>query len=130
MHLTGSGNANDADPQTLAFKKVNARSEADGKITPEKWVAYVPEYRNIGDGLDKDGFTTIKVKLAKPANVTDTVWNALEEGKRQTLYTLPPTAAKPTTTPTLKPQETPTAHSPQAASTSSATTSIASPSPA
>ncbi len=90
VHLTGSGNANDADPQTLAFKKVNARSEADGKITPEKWVAYVPEYRNIGDGLDKDGFTTIKVKLAKPANVTDTVWNALEEGKKTNLIYFAP----------------------------------------
>lgn len=54
---------------TLKFKKTSERTEtrdADGKIlsvTPEKWVAYVPEHRNI----KVDDFTTVRVRLRKPA---------------------------------------------------------------
>ncbi len=47
----------------LQFKKVASRTEnADGTVTPEKWVAYMPEYRNIGT----NDFTKIKVTLADP----------------------------------------------------------------
>lgn len=49
---------NDKDQKELEFKKVSSRTE-----TPEKWVAYVPEYKNIGVG---DGYTAIEVTLANP----------------------------------------------------------------
>ena len=60
-HLVGGNN--DAKVVELEFKKVSSRTEGEGnENTLEKWVAYVPEYKNIGVG----DFTTIEVTLANP----------------------------------------------------------------
>ncbi len=62
VHLTENassdnkgGGTNDANPISLQFTRV--------KKSPETWVAYVPEYRNTGEG---DTPTTIKVTLKNP----------------------------------------------------------------
>lgn len=58
VHLVEGKNAY---VENIAFKKVSDHSE-----TPvEKWVAYVPEYKNIGVGED---YTAITVTLADPAS--------------------------------------------------------------
>lgn len=64
VHLTNGATTdnkgkgtNDATPASLNFKKVTA----DG-VKPEKWVAYVPEYKNIG----VENYTSIRVKLKNP----------------------------------------------------------------
>ncbi len=75
VHLTFGADAknqvagtNDADPMPVQFKRVTGRTvnkDADGNllsVTPERWVAYVPEHRNIG----VDDYTTIRVRLKKP----------------------------------------------------------------
>lgn len=52
LHLTNNGK-NDDSTGTLSFKKVTAEG-----IFPEKWVAYVPEYKNDGDD-----YTAIEVEV-------------------------------------------------------------------
>lgn len=53
---------------SLNLTKISDRKEnTDGSVIPEKWVAYVPEYRNI----DVDDFTTLRVRLKKPATADD-----------------------------------------------------------
>ena len=64
VHLTNNGQ-NDAAPTSIALTKIASRTEADGKVTPERWVAYIPEYKNINE-LDKNDFCSIKVTLANP----------------------------------------------------------------
>ena len=59
VHLVGGNNALASQDGSLEFKKVSSYSET----TAEKWVAYVPEYQNIGVG---DGYTAITVTLAEP----------------------------------------------------------------
>lgn len=63
LHLVGKDNTNDSnpDPNGLKFTKVSSRSD-DGE-TLEKWIAYVPEYRNIEVG---QGFCSIILTLANP----------------------------------------------------------------
>ncbi|MDE5714109.1 MAG: hypothetical protein K2I16_10915 [Muribaculaceae bacterium] len=64
-HLVGG--KNDANAVELEFKKVSSRKENDDKtVTPEKWVAYVPEYINVGT----DDYTVITVTLANPDGET------------------------------------------------------------
>lgn len=64
-HLVGG--KNDANMVELEFKKVSSRKENDDKtVTPEKWVAYVPEYINVGT----DDYTVITVTLANPDGET------------------------------------------------------------
>ncbi len=78
VHLTygatsenkGSG-MNDSDPSVITFKRVNNRTEFDNVVKPEKWVAYVPEYKNIGV-ID---FTTIRVTLADPNPGSSSQWS-------------------------------------------------------
>lgn len=52
VHLPGG--SNDADATRLPLKKVSD--------SPERWVAYVPEYKNIAT----DNFTSVRLKLKKP----------------------------------------------------------------
>lgn len=59
VHLVGGINAPADQDGSLEFKKVSDYSET----TPEKWVAYVPEYKNIGVGEE---YTAITVTLAEP----------------------------------------------------------------
>lgn len=82
VHLVGEGNDNDT--KELKFKKVSSRTEGDGnKYTPEKWVAYVPEYKNIG----VEDFTTIEVELKKPDNITEEEWAKIKgDKKKKTIY--------------------------------------------
>lgn len=98
VHLTygatdqnkGEG-TNDPDPKDdVVFKKVNDRTVTkgdDGKetVTPEKWVAYIPEYRNLGEGSSP---TSIRVRLSVPkdeeTSMTDTEYRYIyfsEEGR-------------------------------------------------
>lgn len=64
VHLTGG--TNDTDPKDdVVFKRVNARTEMTDEsgtnlVIPEKWVAYIPEYRNTGEG---DNPSAIEVRL-------------------------------------------------------------------
>lgn len=77
VHLThgatsenkGSG-MNDSDPSVITFKRANYRTESDNVVKPEKWVAYVPEYKNIG----VTDFTTIRVTLADPDPGSSSQW--------------------------------------------------------
>lgn len=63
VHLVGGSNAPATDQNgSLEFKKVSNHSETSG----EKWVAYVPEYKNIG----MDDYTKIIVTLADPTSGT------------------------------------------------------------
>lgn len=69
VHLTNGATAsnkgagtNDPEAVSIAFKKVNSRTVSGNVVMPEKWVAYVPEYKNIG----VNDFTTIRVTLADP----------------------------------------------------------------
>lgn len=75
VHLPGGVN-NPAIPEELEMTKVTA----EGLLT-KKWVAYVPEYRNIGI----DAYSYITVRLAKPAGMTDEEWekavSSLEDGE-------------------------------------------------
>lgn len=72
VHLTGEDNSNDANPQPLDFKKVSARSvDSEGKTVAEKWVAYVPEYKNI----ETEDYTAIEVTLANPDGSATTEWS-------------------------------------------------------
>lgn len=94
VHLTygaGSGNkgngTNDAtaNPLSVKFKKVNDRmavTDENGITTvkPEKWVAYVPEYKNIG----VDDFTTVRVRLKKPDSANDA--ESTRPGEEQGYY--------------------------------------------
>lgn len=64
VHLTNNGK-NDDSPVRVSLTKVSARTAADGKTIPEKWVAYIPEYRNI-DNDNSEGYCSIKVTLANP----------------------------------------------------------------
>lgn len=64
VHLTNNGE-NDDSPVRVSLTKVSARTAADGKTIPEKWVAYIPEYRNI-DNDNSEGYCSIKVTLANP----------------------------------------------------------------
>lgn len=60
VHLVGGNNAPaTADNGSLEFKKVQDHSDTGF----EKWVAYVPEYKNIGVGEE---FTAISLTLANP----------------------------------------------------------------
>lgn len=61
-----------AEPFSLPFKKVTDRVEtvgADGvvSVVPERWIAYVPEYKNIG----VEDFTTVRVRLKNPSTAND-----------------------------------------------------------
>ena len=63
VHLVGGNNAPAGQDGSLEFKKVSGHSET----TVEKWVAYVPEYQNIGVG---DEYAAITVTLADPGSGT------------------------------------------------------------
>lgn len=63
VHLVGGNNAPAGHDGSLEFKKVSGHSET----TVEKWVAYVPEYQNIGVG---DEYAAITVTLADPGSGT------------------------------------------------------------
>lgn len=81
VHLVNG--KNDTNPKELEFKKVSSRTEGKGTTTPEKWVAYVPEYKNIG----VEDFTTIEVELKKPDNITEEEWAKIEGNKKKkTIY--------------------------------------------
>jgi hypothetical protein len=87
----------------LQFKKVASRTEnADGTVTPEKWVAYMPEYQNIGT----NDFTTIKVTLADPdsprpstapawENPTNYIYFATDGSEESNKNNVQATAAQP-----------------------------------
>lgn len=64
VHLTNNGKNDDA-PGNTSLTRISSRNNADGKVTPEKWIAYLPEYRNI-DSENADGYCSIKVTLANP----------------------------------------------------------------
>jgi|GEM_PF-1261148 hypothetical protein len=64
VHLTNNGQ-NDDSPVGVSLTRVAAHTTADGKTVPEKWVAYIPEYRNIDSG-NADGYCSIKVALSNP----------------------------------------------------------------
>lgn len=89
VHLTHGatenkgGGTNDPNPQYLPFKKVSNYGDKDdaGNSLPEKWVAYVPEYQNIG----VDSFTTINVELKKPENISDEEWEKIESDKKKNI---------------------------------------------
>lgn len=83
VHLVNGKNDNDS--KELEFKKVSSRTEGEGNtiLEKEKWVAYVPEYKNIG----VEDFTTIEVELKKPDNITEEEWAKIEgDKKKKTIY--------------------------------------------
>lgn len=98
VHLTyGADGANKGngtndvvpEPMSLPFKKVNDRMEVTdptGKtsVIPEKWVAYIPEYKNIG----VDDITSVRVRLKKPAtaNGAESTQPGNEQGYYKDIY--------------------------------------------
>lgn len=67
LHLTAAGNANDAGVKTerVEFKKISDATPT----TKERWVAYIPEYRNVG----VDDYCSITVAVATPDGTPESV---------------------------------------------------------
>lgn len=104
LHLPGGGNLYDeSSPVRLSqvaggYDKDGNPSpgsnfDENGEWVPQKWVAYIPEYRNIGSA---DSYCSIKVTLSNPdsgnfrnpgedpadENDTRPVWDAEKQSKR------------------------------------------------
>lgn len=75
VHLTNNGK-NDVSPGNVSMTKVSNRTTANGKTILEKWVAYIPEYRNI-DNDNPNGYCSIKVTLANPDKLPE--WKPEEQ---------------------------------------------------
>lgn len=66
LHLPGDGNDDPEYSFPLSMTKVSGGFDKE-KYVPEKWVAYIPEYMNIGVG---ENFCSIKVTLANPDSIS------------------------------------------------------------